>query len=100
MICMDYNATINYEQTGYSIYFECPVCSKFQKLRLVDQVNAIVPSIQKERFAKEKSYICKNCRSELALDDLKDYSTARRSIWNIKCIKRYSLLNWLIDGFE
>ena len=97
---MDYNAVINYEDAGYSIYFECPVCSKIQKLRLANCCNAMAPLVQKEHFAKERNYLCENCRSQLALDNFRNDSTARKSRWNIKCTKRYSLLNWLIDGLE
>lgn len=98
MIYMEYNAIINYESEGYSIYFECPVCSEIQKVRLDDHTRPITLLTQKEYFAKESKYKCDNCRSELALIDFKDDSTARRSVWIIECIKRYSLFDWLVDG--
>lgn len=98
-IDIDYNAIINYESEGYSIYFECPVCSEIQKVRLADHTRPITLLTQKEYFANGSKYKCGNCRSELALIHFSSESTVRRSVWIIECIKRYSLFDWLVEGF-
>lgn len=96
---MDWNAVINYEDNGYSMYYECPVCSEVQKVRLDNCIEPLSISRQREHFAIGVQYRCRKCRSVLSLQDSDIDSDARRSRWQIACSRRYTLKDWLVDGF-
>lgn len=96
---MDWNAVINYEDNGYTLYYECPVCSEIQSTRLDNCIEPLTLSRQREHFAVGVQYRCRKCRSVLSLLECDSSSDARRSRWFMVCSRRYTLKDWLEEGF-
>lgn len=95
---MDWNAVLNHEDEGYKLYYECPVCGKVQSEKIMNSPAPMRLSSLRDMFIGRQS-TCSECRSTLVVSYAEPDSTAHRSRWFMSCIRKYTLLNWLKDGF-